>query len=299
MLNLESLLFFYEQQPFLAYALLACIILAIVSLASGLRRLDAIATFSSKGLFHITVAACLATLIYAFLPMLVPSENLSAYSFALGLARIPLYLMALAYGPTAGIIAGALFLSFTGLSSTLDLILLLELSVLGWFAIHPSPRKYWWAGPVGSLFAYCLTWAAAGSAYLQWTAGTAAQLSSHWALHSSQLLGLVLTCVTLALFTPAVYDALFSFSRIALDNKISSSPIKAPELVVEPSFTASQALQKSAQLENQRQLRQLDDLELPSLQRQEKPSRAPHVTSSSAGLQQNRSHYVDSPKNQS
>src|SRR5690606_42054838 len=92
----------------------------------------------------------------------------------LGLHRLPLHLVALAYGPATGAVVGVLFAGFhagDGLPGWPESVLTLELAVLGWLAIYPSPRVTRLAGPVNSLLAYALAWGTGGIALLAATRG--------------------------------------------------------------------------------------------------------------------------------
>jgi hypothetical protein len=134
-----------------------------------------------------------------------------------GLSRFPLYLVTLAYGPTVGIAAAALFAGFE--SSTLlpgwpEAILALELAVLGWLAIYPSPRQSRLAGPFNALLAYALAWGTAGLALLEARTG-AVTMGGVWQQHRDTALGIVLSAVLLVLVSPATYRSVFPASRIA------------------------------------------------------------------------------------
>lgn len=218
--ELQLILSFFQQQPFLAYALLAALILAVVSVLSGLSKLDFLGALSPQGLLTLTLSALLAWLIVSqghIVTQFIPFEGARSDGFLAGLSRFPLYLGALAYGSSAGLFAGALFLSFTlNESSSLwfELILLLELAVVGWFALSPSPRLSRWAGPVGAVLAYALTWATAGSAFLQWESKSGSSLAAHMVLHEGALLGLGVSCCLLLLLGPRSYEAVFKHSRI-------------------------------------------------------------------------------------
>lgn len=227
--ELQTLLDLYQQQPFLAYSLLASFILAVVSLSSGLFRLDILSTFTPKALLGICLAVFAALSISYFGKTLL-ANGASADAIALSMSRLPLYFITLALGPSAGLLAGALFLSFGDLIHFPELILLLELSVLGWFAISPSPRHFWWAGPFCAVLAYLLTWAAAGSAYLQWQTGDGSSLRHHLSLHNDSILSMVFVIFLLALILPSVYERFFPFSAIAP---------KSPDLLAQPVIAES------------------------------------------------------------
>ena len=134
-----------------------------------------------------------------------------------GLSRFPLYVIALAYGPSAGLLAAGLFAAFatTGLlPGWSEAVLALELVVLGWFALEPSPRRYRWAGPLDAAVAYLLAWATGGSALLQALSGEGMSLGAQLAYHLPGLPGVTLSMALLALVSPALYARFFPTSRI-------------------------------------------------------------------------------------
>ncbi len=151
----------------------------------------------------------------------------------MGLSRLPLYFITLALGPSAGLVAGILFLSLGNLLKFPDLILLLELSVLGWFAISPSPRLFWWAGSLGVIFSYALTWAAAGSAYLQLEFQNGSSLAAHLALHQDKWFSLAVVTLVLAFVRPKLYERFLPFSHIAPEPLKPDDP-PLPERSTEP-----------------------------------------------------------------
>lgn len=232
---------FYQQEPFLSYTLLASILLFAVSFVSGLRRLDVISAFSPKGLFHITIAALTALTIYLLAQNYISLSSFDSKAISLGLSRLPLYIIALAYGPSAGLLVGALFLALGNLLSFPELILLLELTVLGWFAISPSPRNFFWAGPLNILFAYLITWAAAGSAYLEWQSKLGADLHAHIALHTGLGLGASIALLFAFFLPPVIYRYIFDESHIAPKEPIKHEKSQTPEqsTVTLPSLTSS------------------------------------------------------------
>jgi hypothetical protein len=130
---------------------------------------------------------------------------------------LPLYVVALAYGPTAGLIVAVLFAAFA--SSTLlpglnEAVLALELVVLGWLAIFPSPRSSRWAGPLNGALAYALAWGTAGIALLTFQ-GVFVTFGALTALHADVWPGVALGCALLATLPPEAYRRVFPGSRIA------------------------------------------------------------------------------------
>lgn len=216
----------FQRDPFFAYTLVAALLLALVSLATGWLRLDFLAVFQPKGLFHIAVAVILAialsflsqTSTLPFTANATSGDTSLTLSALRGLSRLPLYVVALAYGPTAGLISAGLFAAFATTSGTLgwaEAVLALELIVLGWFAMAPSPFKLLWAGPLNVVLAYFLTWATGGSAFLQHVTGQAMDLNTHWTYHQNLLLGVGLSVVVLFFVRPSFYQKFFPNSRIS------------------------------------------------------------------------------------
>src|SRR5690606_31936617 len=131
------------------YSLAAATLLACVSLSSGLARGDALALSNPRILVRVLGAVALAFVLRVLAEGVAPAgptgEEVGPLATILpGLHRFPLYLVALAYGPATGLLTGALFAAFA--SSTLlpgapEAVLALELAVLGWLAIYPSPRS--------------------------------------------------------------------------------------------------------------------------------------------------------------
>ncbi len=231
----------FQRDPFFVYTLLAALFLGIVSLVTGWLRLDFLAVFQPKGLFHIAVAVILAivlsllsqTSLAPFTANAATGDSSLTLSVLRGLSRLPLYVIALAYGPTAGLLAAGLFAAFATTSGVLgwaEAVLALELVVLGWFAIAPSPFKLVWAGPMNVILAYFLTWATGGSAFLQHQTGQAMLLNTHWTYHQSLLLGLGLSVLMLFFLRPQVYQRFFAASRIAPPQPRAPEPVLPPTI---------------------------------------------------------------------
>jgi hypothetical protein len=245
----------FQRDPFLGYTLVAALFLGIVSLVTGWLRLDFLAVFQPKGLFHVAVAVIVAIVfslvsqsaLAPFTANAAVGETSLTLSLLRGLSRLPLYIVALAYGPTAGLLAAGLFAAFATTSGTLgwaEAVLALELVVLGWFAIAPSPFKLRWAGPMNVVLAYFLAWATGGSAYLQHLTKRATELSIHWEHHQTLLVGIFLSVLVLFLLRPKVYQSFFAGSRIAPPPE----PLPAPVI--------PQTIQLRAELAEREQQRQ-------------------------------------------
>lgn len=214
-----------SADPFLLYTLIAALFLGFVSLWSGWRRKDFLTFFNAQGLFHIALAVLVAVGLLLLSQYLSENVTLTAdwgsfpwLESLRGLSRLPLYIVALAYGPSAGLLAAALFASFattTALPGWPEAILALELLVLGWFAIAPSPRHSRWAGPFNALMAYFLAWSTAGSAMLQALTGEGIQWATHADYHTTFALGAGVSMLLLLFIGPKAYRYLFPNSRIA------------------------------------------------------------------------------------
>ncbi len=205
-----------SADPFFFYTLVAAIFLAVVSLASGWRRADFLAVLRPQGLFRVTIAVLVAFLVVWSVDILQGSKD-GAWEGLRGLSRLPLYVVTLAYGPSAGLLAAGLFAAFATTTSWpgwSEAVLALELVVLGWFALAPSPRKARWAGPAGALSAYFLAWSTGGAALLQSASGAGAVLAAHLTYHQDGALGTVLSMALLFLVGPKMYDTVFPGSRI-------------------------------------------------------------------------------------
>lgn len=155
--------------PLLGYALLAGLVLAIAAWGGGLVRGDA------RALLRPAPWICAALAALAGLTLVVAGERAEAAGLAWplhGVRRLPLYLVALGYGPTMGLVTAALFAAVEGTRNAVtgaEAILALELLTLGWLAIAPSPRRTRFAAPVGIVLAWTLASATAGLAALAWT----------------------------------------------------------------------------------------------------------------------------------
>jgi hypothetical protein len=214
------------DDPILGYSLLAALFLVAVSLASGWVRLDFLAVLRPLGLLHVVLAVLVAVLllvaVQALRPALAASDAewlrqlaASAYWPAHGLSRLPLYLLALGYGPTAGLLAAGLFAAFgaQGMPHWQEAVLGLELVLIGWLAIYPSPFRHRWAGPFNALVGYALAWLTAGVALLQLERGSVT-LTNFVAQQQPMIAGALLSVLLLFALGPTSYRTLFRLSRI-------------------------------------------------------------------------------------
>ena len=204
------------SDPFLLYTLLAALFLALVSLVSGWAQLDFIAVFAPQGLFHVALAVLAAFALLLLSTSLGDTTGFITRESFQSISRFPLWVLTLAYGPSAGLLAAGLFAAFatsTTLPGWPEAVLALELVVLGWFAMAPSPRDHRWAGPLNAFLAYILAWSTGGAALLQALSENGSSLAAHLSLHQGSL-GLLLGLLLLSLIGPGSYRRWFPGSRI-------------------------------------------------------------------------------------
>lgn len=225
MTDLEAFASLLRSDPVLAYSLLAALFLSAVSLASGLVRRDLVALLRPGVLLRVAAAVALALLLSLMAEAITSALGADGGPWSLaGLRRWPLYLIALAYGPTVGAATALLFAAFEssgGLPGWSEAVLAVELVALGWLAIYPNPRTHRWAGPLNALLAYTLAWGTAGLALLAWRTGVVTT-GGVWDQHRSVWLGLLLSALLLAAIGPRSYRALFPHSRL------TPAPLKRP-----------------------------------------------------------------------
>lgn len=199
----------------MAYSLAAALLLAVVSLFGGLGRLDLLALTNPRATLRVLGLVALSFVMAALAEALTAGGS-HAHGALTGLSRMPIYLAALAYGPTVGLLAGLLhagFASTTPLPGLPELVLMLELTVLGWLAIYPSPRVHRLAGPLNAVLAYALAWGTGGIALAaanRVDLEMAALLAQHW----PKLLGVAGAALLLGLIGPVAYRRAFPDSRI-------------------------------------------------------------------------------------
>jgi hypothetical protein len=230
----QSILELFARDPFLGYTLLAALFLGLTSLLTGWGKLDFLVLLQPKPLLQVTVAVLLASFVTLGQRLFLPSDaalttaGLSIpIEAANGFVRLPLYLVTLAYGPSIGLVAGVLFAAFAGTTGTLgwaEAVLILELVVLGWFAVAPSPFKVRWAGPLNLVMAYLLAWATGGTAFLQHSTQKGMMFSTHINHHLPALLGLAIAAFCLLFIGPKMYQRAFKDSRIAPASVMNPKP---------------------------------------------------------------------------
>lgn len=212
--TLLSLLEVQHSNPGFGYMLFASAFLAAVALWGGVVRRDALALRLRPVRVKVALAVASGAALAWIAAGIVPIVDLGAWQPA-ALYRLPLYLIALAYGPSIGFVVGLGYLAVAWLLPVLEpasFVLALELTVLGWLAIHPSPANHRWAGPAYALLAYALAWS---------TAGLAGVVAAHGSVstativqqHAANLTSLVIIAALLGTLAPERYRRWFPESR--------------------------------------------------------------------------------------
>ncbi len=189
--------------PLVRSALLAAALLAIASLAGGAARRDLSALTRPAG------GVALAASLLAALGLAATTGALEARlpgdlgAWTATPERLPLYLLALGYGPGVGLV-GALAWSATSpgpwLADVGQARLALEVVVVGWLALAPSPRRRRWAGPLAVLLGWALATATLGLAAWATAAGTSSW-SAFWDAQRGAIAVLVATALIAAIPT--------------------------------------------------------------------------------------------------
>lgn len=216
-----------QRDPVLGYSLLASLLLAAVSLSSGLARLDFVVLAKASVLLKLALLVGLAA---ALRHLGETADNQLWQGAITGAWHLPLYLLALGYGPSVGLAAAGLMAVIAAPSGWGEALLALQLLILGWLAIYPSPRHYRWAGPLNVALAYGLTWITGGVALTYATTG-AVQLGAF--TEQQPMIGLALTMVALLWFGPGFYRAFFAASRLVPPVAVRSRT-RHPTAVVPP-----------------------------------------------------------------
>ena len=223
---MQALVTVLRQDPLLTYSVAAALVLLAAALTAGFSRLDFVAVLHPHGLLAVVSAVLTSLMLMVFIAWLernlmrVPwlwLDTLPESAFPLvGAWRLPLYVIALAYGPSAGLLAAALIAAFsasTGLPGWQEGLLAFELITVGWLAIAPNPREHAWAGTFNVLLAHLLTLTTLGLALLRWQQRplTPTEL---WQLSGNVSGGVLLGALVVAYVTPAFYARVFATSRI-------------------------------------------------------------------------------------
>lgn len=207
------------DDPLVLYPGAAALLLITISLLAGWARLDFLALLRPGVLVRVCLAVLAAFAVTVLGELGFPADASVALRAAVaGAALVPLYLVALAYGPTAGLVAALLFAPLGADRAGPgwpQLLLAAELLVLGWLTIYPSPRRRRWAGPLNMLLARALIVMSAGVAILAVT-GADVNVPALLAPELTNLPGTVVALLILFAFGPGGYDRLFPLSRVAL-----------------------------------------------------------------------------------
>ena len=203
--------------PALGYMAVAAAFLAAVAVVAGLLRRDVLALRRPAALAKLAAGVLVAVLLAHGSQLAVAALGWQDDSWARpdGFFRLPLYVLALAYGPTPGLVAGLAYLGAAALGATPESagpVLVVELAVLGWLSIFPSPRRHRWAGPADAAAAYLLAWGTTGLAVLAASGGVSA--ASVAAQHAGMLGGAALACLALFALGPRAYGRAFPESRV-------------------------------------------------------------------------------------
>ena len=212
--------------PALPYLLFATALLAAVAVTAGALRRDHRALRRRSTLLKLGAALAAAVLIAAATHQLSfrPLSDATVWSQLGGLARLPLWLAALAYGPSVGVLIGLGYLAATAapvIAGAASPVLVVELAVLGWLSIYPSPLRHRWAGTVDAVGAYVLAWGTAGLMQL-YAGGERATWPALWNQHEGVLLGGAIAAVALLAFGPGVYRRWFPESVLHHEGRAES-----------------------------------------------------------------------------
>jgi hypothetical protein len=214
----QGLLAALTADPLAAYPALAALLLASVAIASGLLRGDVLALARPA-----PVAWILAALAVAWLLQGVSTAQPAAWADTLAAAALaPIAVIAVAYGPTPALVTLALAHAWIGVppypSAVVGpvgaLLVGLELALLGWLAIAPSPRRYPLLAGLYLVVAHAFTWATAGLAWLVVTHGDLS-LAAATDTHGLRFGAVAATALVLALVPPPWWRRAFPGSALA------------------------------------------------------------------------------------
>ena len=215
----QGLLAALTADPLAGYPALAALLLASVAIASGVLRGDVLALARPT-----PVAWCIAALGTAWLVQAVATAAPGDWTDTLAASAIvPIAIVAVAYGPSPALVTLALAHAWIGVPpypSTAvgpvgPLLVGLELALLGWLAIAPSPRRFRLVAGAYLLFAHALTWSTAGLAWLALTHGDLS-LAALTDTHGLRFGAVAATAIVLALMPPSWWRRAFPGSALAL-----------------------------------------------------------------------------------
>jgi len=217
-LGSRTLLDALSADPLAFYPALAAVLLAAVALASGLLRGDVLALTRPLPAAWVVAAVAAVWWLQAALAGIDPTWLAPSAQLALA----PLAVIALAYGPTPAIVALALTIAWVGIpagpaaatEAPRVWLLGLELVVLGWLAIAPSPRRWWGSAAIYLIAAHLLAWLTAGLAWVGAHHG-GVSLTLLEREHGLRFEGVAIVALVLALVPPVAWRRLFPGSSIA------------------------------------------------------------------------------------
>ncbi len=222
----------------LTITLALSVFLAIISLFSGWRRKDFM-VFAKPRAFTTIGLGILFSLILRFLERSTFAnfslDFLPINNIFLGISHLPLIILAIAYGPSVALFSTALFIAVTTQNydfNWLDAVLMLELVVLGWWAIYPSSFQKRWAGPINLIITYILVWGTAGTAYFHSQGLDVRDWRTHFNYHQNYIFSLLISVIFLLLIGPKVFSKLFPDSRIIPPVESKEKNAKSSDLIL-------------------------------------------------------------------
>lgn len=211
--------------PLVGYPAAAAALLFLVSLAGGATRGDARVLARPRAWVTLGVAVLASFALTAGNEQLAGAWAEEWWPLD-GVRRLPLYLVALGYGPAPGALAAVLFLAAEATLAPIpggELVLLLETSVVGWLALAPSPFRHRWAAPLDAVLGWALAWATAGTALLASLHLPLEPVAFREAIGAS-IGGVTVTALILMLLPPRTWHALFPDSRISPEDTGDDGP---------------------------------------------------------------------------
>jgi hypothetical protein len=197
------------------YPGIAALVLAIVAIVDGLRRRDLRPLRTAGPLLHLAIAVGLAYLLL-LVRLEVPGASYTA-------ARLPLALIALAYGPLPGAIAYTLG-HWAILTVPADGVWLsaFEGLLIGWLAISPNPFRRPGAASFNVFVGFALAWGTAGLAWLNYLHGEL-DLTRLLRFFTGPTIEALAIALLLLLIPPATFRVLFPAS-VLRSEPVAPSP---------------------------------------------------------------------------
>lgn len=186
------------------YPGIAALVLAGVAIFDGLRRRDLRPLRTAGPLLHLAIAVGLAYLLH-LIRLEVPGATYTA-------ARLPLAMIALAYGPLPGAIAYGLG-HWAILTVPADGVWLstFEGLLIGWLAISPNPFRRPGAASFNVFVGFALAWGTAGLAWLNYLYGEL-DLTRLLRFFTGPTIEALAIALLLLLIPPATFRVLFPAS---------------------------------------------------------------------------------------